>query len=57
MSYERIVVPLDGSLLSEYVLPQVERMATAFQSELTLLLQQRGHNKQPLPLRIHGQVE
>ena len=37
MTYQRIVVPLDGSLLSEYVFPQVERMATAFQSELTFL--------------------
>ena len=37
MNYQRIVVPLDGSLMSEYVLPQVERMAIAFKSELTFL--------------------
>ncbi|MCH7837953.1 MAG: universal stress protein [Chloroflexi bacterium] len=37
MSYAHIVVPLDGSLLSEYVLPQVEKMATAFNSDLTFL--------------------
>ena len=37
MGYQRILLPLDGSLLSEYVLPQAERMAHAFHSELTLL--------------------
>ena len=35
--YRRILVPLDGSLLSEYILPQVERFASAFQNEMTLL--------------------
>lgn len=37
MGYRRILVPLDGSLLSEYILPQVERFASAFPSEMTLL--------------------
>ena len=37
MRYRQILVPLDGSLLSEYVLPQVEKIATAFESQLTLL--------------------
>ena len=37
MSYAHIVVPLDGSLLSEYVLPQAEEMARAFNCELTFL--------------------
>ncbi len=37
MAYRRILVPLDGSLLSEYILPQVERFASAFQNEMTLL--------------------
>ena len=30
MGYRQILVPLDGSLLSEYVLPQVVQMARAF---------------------------
>lgn len=37
MGYRRILVPLDGSLLSENILPQVERFASAFQNEMTLL--------------------
>lgn len=37
MGYRRILVPLDGSLLSEYILPQVERFAAVFQNEMTLL--------------------
>ena len=37
MSYREILVPLDGSLLSEYILPQAERFACAFGSKLTLL--------------------
>ncbi len=37
MGYQRICVPLDGSLLAEYILPQVEKIASAFESEVTLL--------------------
>ena len=37
MGYHQILVPLDGSLLSEYILPKVERFAAAFGSKLTLL--------------------
>ena len=37
MGYRHILVPLDGSLLSEYILPQVGRFASAFQTEMTLL--------------------
>ena len=37
MGYRQILVPLDGSLLSEYVFPQVVQMARAFSSEVTLL--------------------
>ena len=37
MGYHQILVPLDGSLLSEYILPKVEQFAVAFGSKLTLL--------------------
>jgi nucleotide-binding universal stress UspA family protein len=37
MTYDRILVPLDGSQLAEYILPHVEALAAAFQSEVTLL--------------------
>ena len=37
MVYHQILVPLDGSLLSEYILPKMERFAAAFESKLTLL--------------------
>lgn len=37
MAYGRILVPLDGSQLAEYILPQVESMATTFDSEVTLV--------------------
>ena len=37
MGYHQILVPLDGSLLSEYILPKVERFAAAFGSKLILL--------------------
>ena len=37
MGYRHILVPLDGSLLSEYILPNVERFVAAFGSKLTLL--------------------
>ncbi|MCI0437914.1 MAG: universal stress protein [Chloroflexi bacterium] len=35
--YNRILVPLDGSRLAEYILPHVESLAAAFVSEVTLL--------------------
>ncbi len=37
MGYDRILVPLDGSHLSEYVLPHVESTAHAFNAEVMLL--------------------
>jgi nucleotide-binding universal stress UspA family protein len=37
MSYDRILVPLDGSQLAEYIVPHVENMARAFNSEVMLL--------------------
>lgn len=37
MSYDRILVPLDGSYLSEYILPHVEEMVRAFNADLILL--------------------
>lgn len=37
MSYEHILVPLDGSLLAEYIMPHVERLASDFHAEVTLL--------------------
>jgi len=36
MEYGQILVPLDGSLLAEYILPHVEAMAKAFQSQVIL---------------------
>ena len=60
MSYQRIVVPLDGSLLSEYVLPQVERMAAAFQSELTFLHivpSEEGAVREPTPSQMRARAD
>ena len=65
MSYQRIVVPLDGSLLSEYVLPQVERMAAAFHSELTFLhvvppdavQSGEGALREPTPSQIRARAD
>lgn len=37
MKYTHILVPLDGSQMAEYILPYVESMASAFDSEVTLL--------------------
>jgi len=37
MKYKKLLVPLDGSLLSEYVLPHAEGIASEFGSEITLL--------------------
>jgi nucleotide-binding universal stress UspA family protein len=36
MKYRQIMVPLDGSLLAEYILPHVEAMAKAFLSQVIL---------------------
>jgi len=35
--YEKILVPLDGSEVSESVLPEVEKLATAFKAGISLL--------------------
>ncbi len=35
--YEKILVPLDGSAVAEAILPEVEKLATAFQSAISLL--------------------
>lgn len=35
--FRKILVPLDGSDLSEMILPQVEDLAKAFQAEITLI--------------------
>lgn len=37
MSYDYILVPLDGSHLAEYILPHVKSIASAFHSQVTLL--------------------
>lgn len=37
MRYDKILVPLDGSRQAEYILPQLEAMAKAFDAEVTLL--------------------
>ena len=37
MTYERILVPLDGSQMAEYILGQVTTMATKFDSVVTIL--------------------
>lgn len=37
MKYKKLLVPLDGSLLSEYVLPHAEGIASGFGGEITLL--------------------
>ncbi len=37
MGYDRFLVPLDGSHLSEYILPHVESTAHAFNAEVMLL--------------------
>ncbi len=37
MRYDKIIVPLDGSQLAEYILPHVETMVSRFYAELTLL--------------------
>lgn len=35
--YEKILVPLDGSAISEAILPEIEKLATAFKSRISLL--------------------
>ena len=60
MSYAHIVVPLDGSLLSEYVLPQVEKMAAAFNSELTFLHivpESDGVAREPTPSQLQARTD
>jgi nucleotide-binding universal stress UspA family protein len=47
MTYDRILVPLDGSQLAEYILPHVEAMALAFHSEVALLHVIEGKNVDP----------
>ncbi len=37
-AYRNILVPLDGSKLSESVLPEVERIASALNSHITILI-------------------
>ena len=37
MGYRQIMVPLDGSLLAEYILPHVEEVAKAHDSRVTLI--------------------
>ncbi len=37
MGYDRILVPLDGSHLAEYILPHVESTAQAFKAEVLFL--------------------
>jgi nucleotide-binding universal stress UspA family protein len=36
MSYDRVLVPLDGSQLAEYVLPHVQTIAGTYKSDVTL---------------------
>lgn len=60
MRYQRIVVPLDGSLLSEYVFPEVERMALAFQSQLTFLHivpSEEGAGREPTPSQKRARAD
>lgn len=36
-SYKKILVPLDGSEVSEAILPEIEKLATAFEATISLL--------------------
>lgn len=48
--YEHILVPLDGSLLSEYVLPHVQTIASFSMSQITLLHVIPGEDDVPVGL-------
>jgi nucleotide-binding universal stress UspA family protein len=47
MTYDRILVPLDGSQLAEYILPHVEALALAFHGEVNLLHVVEGKDIDP----------
>ncbi len=47
MEYRRIIAPLDGSLMAEYVLPHVEALALALGAEVVLLHVLAGHQERP----------
>ena len=45
MGYHQILVPMDGKLISEYVLVEVERLAHALDSQVTLLPPAQTHGE------------
>ena len=60
MTYERILVPLDGSQLSEYVLGHVEQMARAFDSRIVLLHvvdPEESEGRKPTPSQKRAQAD
>lgn len=51
--YKQILVPLDGSELSEKIIPHVEELANKFDSEVILLTVCPSGDYPELPLRAY----